>query len=402
MKRIVSLFVMGITLSLYGQNVTENKVSFKYIQLPTNVIDKKFTTYNMVVTRPYELANEDSLAKYQAELESASIQYEAELIAWQQNVDNLKRTWLTQMADWEKKTNAGAAQSSPPVEPAYLPQPAMRQVEMPRLHSDITDIEVDNKINIAGYTKGNGGATLTIDLMPMANIKITEAKKGGGSTTKYEYTCNYTMPVGVKVEAPGQAAVLQTIVSNTSGAYKLKSFASRYEYQLWMLDNKEQFWIDLEKYARNKALTQVNTVLNDKCGFPVKTRGTEVYTVKKFKEHNYNDITTAYTVATQGYKRIAETKDRKAGAAKLNEAIGMWKKTLEESNTADKKSRVNDKVTALLYCNIAEAYIWLSDFDQAEIYINLAKNGGVMKFKNRANALQSLIKERRLRWNSYF
>lgn len=395
------LFALGTSASGFGQNVTENKVNINYIQLPTNVISKQYTFYEVAVNRPYELANEDSLAVYQSRMESASAVYEAEMIAWRQNVNTLKRNYLGQMANWEKKTNAGTP-SSPPQEPVYPPQPIMQEVEMPQMHSDLTDMEVDNAINFQGFSKGAGGVVLTVEVYPISNMRIVETKKGSASTTKYNYVCNYTMPLGIKVEVPGQGTVLQTIVSNGQRSYTMKTFDSKYEHELWMLDNKDQFWMDLEKAARNSALGTLNETVNDKCGFPVKKRLAEVYTVKKFKDHSYSDLTTAFTIASQGYKRIAESRDRNAAKPKLLEAIAAWKEILKESNPSDKKSRINDKVTALIQCNIAEAYIWLSEFDEAEIYINLAKNSGVSKFKRKATALESLLKERRLRWNSYF
>tara|TARA_B100000809_G_C15007138_1_gene483638 strand:+ start:436 stop:654 length:219 start_codon:yes stop_codon:yes gene_type:complete len=46
--------------------------------------------------------------------------------------------------------------------------------------------------------------------------------------------------------------------------------------------------------------------------------------------------------------------------------IAIWETALEESNPGDNKSRINKKITALLYVNLAEAYMWMDDFDIAE------------------------------------
>ena len=401
MKKLLLFLICANTLFVSGQNVTENKVSVNYIQLPTNVIAKQYVTYDIAIVRTYESANEDSLGLYQARLESAAAIHDAEMSSWKQIVHDMDRNYLAQMANWEKQTNSGTA-ASVPQKPNYPNQPMMDDVKMPLLHTDLENFKVDKAVNLKGYTRGAGGALLTLEIFPISSMNIIESKSGEGPKIKYSYKCNYQMPIGVKIEVPGQGIVLQTIVSNGQSSYTMKSFSSKYEHQLWLMDNQGQFWIDLEKSARNKALRQLNREVNDKCGFPVRNWATEVYTVKKFKAHVYTDLTNAYTMATQGYSKIHQSRDRKEAKAKLLQAINAWKKILEESNIADSKSRVNDKVTALIQCNIAEAYIWLSLYDDAEKYINLVKSCRVNKFKRRGSVLDSLLKQRRLRWNSYF
>ena len=43
-------------------------------------------------------------------------------------------------------------------------------------------------------------------------------------------------------------------------------------------------------------------------------------------------------------------------AGKLNEAIVVWNKSLEELDLADKKARINNKIRATLYINLGLAY----------------------------------------------
>src|SRR5690606_3198464 len=99
-------------------------------------------------------------------------------------------------------------------------------------------------------------------------------------------------------------------------SYAIGTYDSEYDYQLWWLDNRDAFWIDLEKKARNAAFMEANTFVNDKCGFPVKSRSVYVFTVKKHKEFEYNDLTNAYTAAMQGYQMIAQSKDRSQAEGK--------------------------------------------------------------------------------------
>ncbi|MEO9533633.1 MAG: hypothetical protein ABJG68_01435 [Crocinitomicaceae bacterium] len=390
MKRVLLLCVAAISTLSFAQNVTENKLSFSYTQLPMVPIAKEYTNYNIVVERNYEQANEDSLMSYQVRLEAATIAYDTEMLAWKEQRKVIYRDYYTKMAAWQKAVNAGTP-TQRPVDPILPAQPVMAEVKSPVLNSDIEDATVSSKINIQGYDQGEGGATVTVGINPLSNVNVVMKKSGSAATTKYAYSVNYKLPVNVKVESPSQGVIWQTILLNTVQSYTINTYASEYEYQMWWLDNEETFWPQFEKNVRTKALAEVNKQLNSQHGFPVKSRAIEIYTVKKFKDHQYNDLTNAYTAASQGYMQVAGSLDHSTAASKLNEAITIWKQMLTESNVGDKKSRINDKVTALLYCNLAEAYCWLNDYNAARTYVNLAKNSGVGKFKRAAGGIESII-----------
>ncbi|MBD3638067.1 MAG: hypothetical protein HUJ25_12000 [Crocinitomicaceae bacterium] len=402
MKKSILLMVLALSSFAFGQNVKENRVTFNFIQLPTNPISEQYSTYNVVLERKYEKANEDSLLAYQTKLEQASAEYEAQMIAWREQKKLVLRDYFTKMSAWQKAVNGGNTAAPKPTDPIIPPQPVQVEVPQPRLHSDITDDQVINSISLAGYDKGEGGATITVGLLPLSNVDIKMTEKKSATSVKYTYTANYKLPLEVKVEEPTQGVVLQTIILNSVRSYTIGSYDSQYDFDLWWVDNEDAFWIDLEKKARNSALIELNTFVNNKCGYPVMSYSTYVYTVKKFKDHQYNDLTNAYTLANQGYSMISQKRDRSAAHAKINEAINIWKQMLTESDLNDRKARVNDKVTALLYTNLTEAYIWLSDFDTAEMYMNQAINSGVGKFKRAASDLTGLLNERKLRWNTNF
>lgn len=401
MKKGLLLLFSGISLAVSAQNVNDNKISFTYIQLPTNPIDSKYTTFELVVVKSFEQSNQDSLNAYQIKLENSNVQYESAMNVWKEQKKNLDRNYLTQMAAWEKSTNAGTV-SPQPQAPTYPAQPVKTDVPMPNLHEDLPVDQVNNMISMDGFSKGTGGAKITLDFKGIGNLNIVETKSGSGTTTKYTYRADYVMPVEIKVESPSQGVVVNSIILNEVKSYPLKDYASKYEFQIWYMDNQTQFWSELQKSARSVAMTEITNFLNDKCGYPTRTWNTEIYSVKSFKDWSYDDLTQAYTTAKQGYDLIYQTRDRKNGYAKLNEAISIWKKALTESNPNDNKSRINDKVTALIYYNIAEAYMWMSNFDEADQYINKAINAGEMKFKNEAKRLQATMADHKLRWKANF
>jgi hypothetical protein len=390
MKRVILLCLTVISTISLAQNVTENKLNFSYTQLPLVPISMEYTNYNIVIERNYEKANEDSLMAYQVRLEAATIAYDTEMAAWQAQKKAVFQDYYTKMAVWQKAVNAGTP-SQRPIDPIIPIQPTMAVVKDPGLNSDIQDATVNSQINIQGYDMGEGGATITLGINPLSNVAVVMKKSGAAAATKYAYSVNYQLPVNVKVESPAQGVIWQTILSNSVQSYAIKSYASEYEYELWKLDNEETFWADFETKVRAKVLIEVNNQLNSQHGFPVKSHSIEINTVKKHKGHQYNDLTNAYTAASQGYMKVAGALDHGLASQQLNQAITIWKKILTESNVGDNKARVNDKVTALLYCNLADAYCWLNDFNSARTYVNLAKNSGVGKFKRAADGIESII-----------
>ena len=56
----------------------------------------------------------------------------------------------------------------------------------------------------------------------------------------------------------------------------------------------------------------------------------------------------------------------------------------------------------MLYYNIAEAYFWMSQWDNSEQYINKAINGGALKFKSAAKRLQTSLNVMKIRWDANF
>jgi hypothetical protein len=132
------------------------------------------------------------------------------------------------------------------------------------------------------------------------------------------------------------------------------------------------------------------------------SRSTEIYTIKKYKDYEYSDVVAAFTLTTQAFTLVGKDRNRASAIAKLDLAIDKWKSILEESNLYDEKSRVNDKITAMIQCNLAELLIWKGDFDQAELYVNLALNSKVFKFKNQAERVQGFYADQKLRWGVHY
>jgi hypothetical protein len=177
---------------------------------------------------------------------------------------------------------------------------------------------------------------------------------------------------------------------------------SQYDHQIYMLDNKDEFYNKLELYARNAALLETNNYLNNRFGYINKSRATEIYSVKSFKNYDYTDVTQAYSLAVQALQVVGVERDRDVAMNRLDGAIDAIKMILEESNFSDKKARINTKVTAMLQCNLAELLIWQGEYDKADATINIALNSREGKAKRHCKGVTGFYADQRKRWNVHY
>lgn len=396
MKKIVTpLFLLLIAASnLIAQNVDDQKLVFRYFQLPTNPI-KGQSFYTIVVDHSiYNKSNEDSLALYNNNPNS----YQAQMNRWLDEVKKIDKAYFLEMAKWEKATNAGQAMAQPPKQP-YPPMPNVTSISTPILTAEMSENVINSNVNIGGMTKGFEGVTITLQPQGFQSAKIIEKKTGVGATTKYEYSASYMMPIKVTVEVPGQGIIFNELMNTSVQNKAINSYASKYEYEYWKTDNYLTYWDNAQKTALTDALLTVNNKLNDMYGTYLVTRTTEAYTVKKYQSYEYNDLIEAFTQAKQGYDKLFINVNKAEAIPFLRNAISIWEKALAE-HTGAKKERVTEKVYSLLCVNLAEAYLWLDEFSQAEIYILKAiQKGGIFdKYRGAAEKLQPLVNAQKARY----
>ncbi|NRA12951.1 MAG: hypothetical protein HRT57_13430 [Crocinitomicaceae bacterium] len=408
MKKILltATILLGFGIA-HSQNINDNKITFKYIQLPLIKIDDQFTNYQILVEHDYNQANEDSLALFQARKDLAVVEFQRKIVLYQTSRDSLDKIHLRKLSTWQKNVNSGLTKPDgsvldKPFPPNYPAQPAYPNIKAPHLHKAYTNQNVKQRVALAGFEDGLGGIQITFKLLPIQNISIVKSKKGTGSSTKYSYSARYTLPIVVTVASPTQGTLLETTMFTSAKSYKMSDQKSEYDHQIYMLERKDEFYDKLELYARNAAFSDVNNVLNNKFGFVNKSRRTEVYSVKSFKNYDYTDVTQSYTLAVQALQTVSADRDRDGAMDKLDEAIDAIKLILEESSLSDKKTRINAKVTAMLQCNLAELLAWQGEYDKADATVNIAKNSGEGKAKRHCKSVTSFYADQRKRWDAHY
>lgn len=408
MKQFLLASALLLTGSVsFGQNINDHKISFNYIQLPLLKIDTQFDQYNMEIEHAYLQANEDSTLMFEARQNVEMELFQAASAQYHQERDSLNRLHLQNLAAWEKKVNAGTTNNdgtplAQPIAPVYPQPPILAQTEAPMLHSDFQENLAQDRVNLSGYSSGEGEVEITITIHPIRSYRIISSKKGTGATTKYEYKARYVMPIGLKVATPSQGILMETTLFEQELTYNMASQSSKYDHELYMMNNKENFFRKLEAHARQNVLARVNDHLNNHFGFVQRSRTAEIYSVKSFKGFDYSDVTNAFTQTSLALQTVGSDRNRSGAMAQINTAINATESVLAESNLSDKKSRINDKITAMLQCNLAELYMWKADFNKSDGLSNLALNSGEGKAKRHIKDEIGFYKDQRNRWAVHY
>ena len=396
----------GTSLS-FAQNINDHRMTFRYIQLPNIKIDNSFDQYELKVEHDYLLANEDSTALHKMRQDAAIASFHQLSDRYHADRDSLDRSYLQSLSTWEKavaagSTNADGTPLQKPNPPMYPEPPAYPNIPSPILHSPYDATNINQLVSVEGFEEGMGGIVISIAIQPIQHFPIVKTQKGTGATVKHQYKAPYILPIELKVQSPTQGIILEKTLFTNTMYYNMPDRSSHYDHELYMLDNHGALYSEIEAYARNAALNSTRTYLNNEIGFVTKARSIEAYSVKRFKDYDYSDVTDAFTKMTLALVTVKNDRDRSGAEDKIEEALEAFNAILEESNLHDNKARINDKITAMIQCNIAELLVWKADFDKAEGIANIALNSGEGKAKRHIRDEMGFYADQRKRWEANY
>ena len=384
MKKIMVLACL-ISLQATGQNIDDNFVNFNYTQLPLISVDESLRSYRFEVVTDVEGANMDSTATYQIRLDNA-------VSIYQKRMD----TWLSKMSLLQQQENAtGTSQSA-----NYPPKPSLELVVKPVQHTVTTNASAEG-IKISGFNEGDNGLLVRYTLLPIKNVKFSYSKKGEAANTKYDYKCSYMLQAKMEVIDPNNTVLFEKMVgrAKTKGLGKYKS---TYDFAKWYMNNRETFYAQIESEGRKAAIAGSGSALDNQFGYINKNRKAEIYSVKKYKDYDYTDVVMAYNQTTEALLKVGNDRDRSGAMDDLEEAREMWLKILEESNLQNKKERINAKISAMIWNNLAEIAVWMADFNEADNQVSKTMNSGIMKAKSHIKGEKSFYADQKNRWNANF
>ncbi|MCH2223256.1 MAG: tetratricopeptide repeat protein [Crocinitomicaceae bacterium] len=185
----------------------------------------------------------------------------------------------------------------------------------------------------------------------------TSEKDGVKRTTyTYRYDGKYTYKVNVTV-SNREGVVIHSGVkngtSNVSGTSTVNATDAKKNY------NSEV--AKIKKSIVGSSVKYLNSQIENKYCYLNRTMAIKAIKIKP-KKYDYDEFNQAVDVLKAS---VLET-DKSTRNTNLTEAIKAWETDLKESDPEIKKARVNGKVTAGAYYNIALAYFMMEDYTKAE------------------------------------
>ena len=384
MKKLIFLACI-YALPTSAQNIDDNFVTFDYTQLPLTTVGEDLRSYRFEVLTDVEGANMDSASTYQIRLDNAVSVYQKRM-----------ETWLSKMSLLQQQENSsGLSQSM-----NYPVKPSLQLVLKPIQHT-ITTNATASGIKISAFNEGDNGLLVKYTLLPIKNVKFSYSKKGANASTKYDYKCSYTLQAKMEVVDPSNTILFEKTVGGTQ-IKSLGKYKSTYDFAKWYMNNRASFYSQIESEGRKAAVSGSAGTLDSQFGYINKSRKAEMYSVKKYKDYDYTDVILAYDQTSEALLKVGSSRDRSEALDDLDNAREMWLAILEESNLQNKKERINAKISAMIWCNLAEIAVWMADFNEVDNQVSKTMNSGVFKAKSHIKGEKSFYADQKTRWNANF
>jgi hypothetical protein len=377
----------------FAQSVKGENITYSYVKLPSNPVQPKPAFYQSFVTAAYEVENQKLLAQFEADKAQAEADYQRDMAEYPNRLKAADDKYAKEMEAWNAKSTASKIlekqvlnENNHPVKD-YVAQPYRRTVSAPVLKTsyDYTSL-ASTYLFIDGIDKGNANAlnyVVTLQGFEATPAKIvTEQKsevtivnnvKSTNNVNYYHLEFTYRHPMSFRVTNAANQEIYAAAPAEFTEFKTYKGAASKTSPSL---DASAAIKL-MEDKCLQENLKVINHMVNDRIGFE-KTEKTFELNYVKSKNESHNDIQDAFNAAQLGFKML--TTNETQAKAKLNEAVTIWKKALEESDIENKKARIDKDVTVAIYFNLLETYFVLRNTTEADAILQTL---GRMDISNR-------------------
>ena len=362
---------------LPAQKIIDKDISFNYIRLPKEPLGRSFGNYQSYVVAAYAADNAKLKADWEKKKGEADAQYQMDLAMWSQKDKAAQDKYDKEMDTYNKKSTAqkmldkNLLNEGKPVR-QIIPEPYKNIPPEPKYKKEYDSNLLSSYIKLDGFKNaGDNAVIITVTLygfegvMPqmMTTQKSVVEKGVSHNVTMYHYETSYKQPMSVKVECPGKGVVLNQSMEQFNN-YTVEKTAESEQPPGSM--NGEQHLKDLEQSSMTTNLKIINDLINEKFGYCKATRTTVLY-CSESKKADYSDLKTAFDNALTAYNTMLD--DKAAAVTKLKTAIDIWMKAVGEASMTDKKARINGEVGAMMELNLAEAFMWMDNYPDAETHM---------------------------------
>ncbi len=432
MKYLLFTLLLTLAWAASAQKITRKKMSFDYVQYPSISV-KGVSNYTSTMVIGYQDKIEAAKNQHQqdlaqvetdyqfalANLDKAKAEAEADYLkAIEKQKEAQKKADAEYEEDMKKYRKGGflIGQDAPKrktVSSAYkrtVSTPTRRVIAEP-VYPKSVDVSSAAKqyMSLDGMTNSPDNALQIIVTLKgfekkdpeVKSKKQTKVDRNGNARTVVTYQAigEYKHPFHVQVISPDGKTLLDEILGGEYSKYTSAALTSASSAKSSV--NNPTYIQKLESDILDANLVLLKETLNDKLGFPTKKRETlvKIFTHKKM---DYTDYMTAYENVLVGYKKLSSRDTKTIALEKINKAVALWTKAMEEADAKNKKARINKKVMKATYLMLAEGAMWAEDFETAELQLTKLEILGVVgKDKKMMAALQVLLETQRQKITAY-
>jgi len=195
----------------------------------------------------------------------------------------------------------------------------------------------------------------------------------GKNMTGYYYKIGIDYPVTLSIKTSGGDIVFEESIEHDQKL--VHDDIGKWSYSNSQLDSKynaeiEELKSDIKNKCDKKALAEIKDLLTS--NFSYADINTKIKVASgKGKKLDYSDLESAILNMEKTFELISNQSDQESIDAEINKAIIIWQDALKESSD-NKKSRINESITTMLYYNIGIGKWWMLDFQSAYEYMDKA------------------------------
>ncbi len=325
MKNILLLtLAFAGTFGASAQKTDKTKIDFEVEMLPLEIISKE-KKFDVIIEYDYKAKTEAANAEVQANKDAAAKEKE----------DYEKKSLGQKMAN---KVLLGESKPSGKFSnqnfiPTIFPEDGVR-----------------GSINIPGYTKATGAKGTVSVMFFELSFSLDQTQ------TKITY---YPLKIVLTVtNDKGEVSFQGDLPSNiTAIVYTATSSTALGNSYLSTLKG-------CETDAKNQAIKNLNEYLKHNYGFNLLKDERPFFDVKD-KKMTYPEYHEAFEKVKTAFIYCNVASKQADMVTKLKESITIWENSLKELDKNNKDARINADIAAATYLNIAEASIWIKDFDKS-------------------------------------
>ena len=431
MKRLLFCSILLFSMTTLAQRIEKKTVAFTYNQYPKTCLKDnraiKYTLINGYLDKIEQkrqqyiqdtmLAHQNYIiacSNYANDTLAANQEYQAALVQFAKEQIKIDAQYARELALYYA---SGKAEGKPaPVKPVLYPPtkrsvtpPVKTTIREPRYQTIQNTDQLVNLLLVEGLEKDGINpmqCIATLKGFEVVSAKITEKVKTtkndqGEEVKSYEYRVQtkYKHPISYQVFSPQGAVMDEKTFGNNTLSYTSSIFKNRDQAQKHLDDG--DYLSPLEQKIIPMNIKAINKHLSDEIGYRKIATST---TVRLFKHRKmtYPEYAASYEFLLSALPRLQNEEEYNQALPFFEKAVEQYSNALRESDPNNNKARINKKVSKATHLMLAECYLWMNDFMNAEIQLNKCKVLKPIAWEKRKHqSLTNLLASQRQRVNAF-